>query len=158
MGETAAKKSSDIIVRARPGKRILSRSREGAFSHSLGPRRPSQASARDGSYRRMSCRQRRCGATGDDDPSPTPTVHRSVMLICAGWREAIWSRIMLPPSVLILTKLSVFIIDRRSPTCAPILMHIGQAWTATVKPWLCRRPACRELGGGSNGRVSCIIP
>ncbi len=57
-----------------------------------------------------------------------------------------------------LTKLSVFIIDRRSPTCAPILMHIGQAWTATVKPWLCRRPACREPGGGSNGRVSCIIP
>src|SRR5712672_2323354 len=50
-----------------------------------------------------------------------------------------------------LTKLSVFIIDRRSPTCAPILMHIGQAWTATVKPWLCRRPACREPAAGRMG-------
>src|SRR5260370_230093 len=27
-------------------------------------------------------------------------------------------------------------------------MHIGQAWTATVKPWLCRRPACRDARWG----------
>ena len=39
LGETAAKKSSDIIVRARARKKILSRSRGGAFSHSLGHKR-----------------------------------------------------------------------------------------------------------------------
>ena len=35
----------------------------------IGPARPCQTDARHGSCRRISCRQRRRGATGADDPS-----------------------------------------------------------------------------------------
>jgi len=62
-------------------------------SHHLGP--AYRGFAGRGSYLRISCRHWGRRTTAEDDPSPTPTVHRSVMLFCAGWREVICSRIML---------------------------------------------------------------
>jgi len=61
----------------------------------IGPRLPTWALQQVDGYLRYTGRGTNIVAEAARDSSPTPTVHRSVMLFCAGWREVICSRIML---------------------------------------------------------------
>src|SRR5262249_17408658 len=54
----------------------------------FGPTLPSPASARDGSYRRISCRLRRRSITAESDPMCGPAVR--CKKVSSIWRLAVW--------------------------------------------------------------------